>query len=281
MFAERNRYLCSKPAQEKIIEAIKSKGLERVVVAACTPRMHLQTFQNVMERVGLNPYMLEFVNIREQCSWVHGPKASEKATRKALSLIRGGYERSLELEPLEPITMKCSREILVVGGGIAGITAALELGNLGFKVHLVEKSPTLGGNMAKLTKVFPTLDCAQCILTPKMAEVARNPNIHILTNAEVKEVSGHVGKFKVKVTVKPKFVKEGVCNGCDECVKVCPIEVPNEMDENLGPRKAIYIPFPQAVPMVYNIDINQCIQCYKCVEVCAPKAIDFSQKPVD
>ncbi|MCS7114867.1 MAG: hydrogenase iron-sulfur subunit [Nitrososphaerota archaeon] len=277
---EGNRYLCSKPAQEKIIEVIKSNNLNRVVVAACTPRMHLQTFQSVLERAGLNPYMLEFVNIREQCSWVHGPRASENATRKAVSLIRGGYERSMELEPLEPISTKCSREILIVGGGIAGITAALELGNLGYKVHLVEKNPTIGGNMAKLTKVFPTLDCAQCILTPKMAEAARNPNIRILTNAEVKGISGYVGNFKVKVTVKPRFVKE-TCNGCDECVKVCPIEVPNEMDEHLGPRKAIYIPFPQAVPLVYNIDIDQCIQCYKCVEVCAPRAIDFSQKPTE
>jgi heterodisulfide reductase subunit A len=225
--------------------------------------------------------MLEFVNIREHCSWVHGPHASEEATKKAISIIRGGYERIMELEPLEPISMRCSREILIVGGGIAGITAALELGNLGYKVHLIEKNPTLGGNMAKLTKVFPTLDCAQCILTPKMAEVARNSNVHILTNSEVKEVSGHVGSFKVKVMVKPRFVKETACNGCNECVKVCPIEVPSEFDENLGPRKAIYIPFPQATPLIYTIDINQCIQCYKCVEVCAPRAIDFSQKPLE
>ncbi|RLG91117.1 disulfide reductase, partial [Candidatus Bathyarchaeota archaeon] len=177
--AKYHKYLCSRPAQEMIIEAIKKHELDRVVIASCTPRMHLSTFQSVLERAGLNPYMLEFVNIREQDSWVHGPHPSEEATRKAISLIRGGYERSLELEPLESISEKCSRDILIIGGGIAGITAALELGYLGFKVHLVERKPSIGGNMAKLTKVFPTLDCAQCILTPRMAEVGRNPNVNL------------------------------------------------------------------------------------------------------
>jgi heterodisulfide reductase subunit A len=159
--AKYHKYLCSKPAQEMILEAIKKQNLEKVVVASCTPRMHLATFQSVLEQAGLNSYMLEFVNIREQDSWIHGPHASAEATKKAISLIRGGYERSLELEPLETISEKGSREILIIGGGIAGITAALELGYLGFKVHLVERRPSIGGNMAKLTKVFPTLDCAQ------------------------------------------------------------------------------------------------------------------------
>ena len=187
--AKYHKYLCSRPAQEMIIEAIRKHNLNRVVVASCTPRMHLSTFQSVLERAGLNPYLLEFINIREQDSWVHGPKPSEEATKKAISLIRGGYERSLELEPLERISEKCSREILIIGGGIAGITAALELGYLGYKVHLVDRKPSIGGNMAKLTKVFPTLDCAQCILTPRIAEVGRNPNISLLTYSEVQAVS--------------------------------------------------------------------------------------------
>ncbi|MEM2386005.1 MAG: FAD-dependent oxidoreductase, partial [Candidatus Bathyarchaeia archaeon] len=197
--AKYHKYLCSKPAQEMIIEAVKKENLDRVVVAACTPRMHLATFQSVLERAGLNPYMIEFVNIREQDSWVHGPKLNPEATRKAISLIRGGYERSLELEPLEMISEKGSREILIVGGGIAGITAALQLGYLGYKVHLVERKPSIGGNMAKLTKVFPTLDCAQCILTPRMAEVGRNPNVNLLTYAEVQDVSGRPGNYIVRV----------------------------------------------------------------------------------
>lgn len=275
---ERHEYLCSKSGQEIIAEAIK-RGIDRVVVAACTPRMHLVTFQSVLETSRLNSYMLEFVNIREHDSWVHGPKLNPEATRKAINLIRGGYERCLNLEPLEMIREKCFRDVLIIGGGVAGITAALELADLGFKVYLVEREPSIGGNMAKLTKVFPTLDCAQCILTPRMAEVARNLNVRILANAEIKEVSGYAGNFKVKVIVKPRFVKENACNCCNECVKVCPIEVPSEFDENLGPRKAIYIPFPQAVPPTYIIDLDHCIQCYKCVEVCTPRAIDFSQEP--
>jgi len=165
--AKKDKYLCSKPAQEMIIEAIKKNNLDRVVVASCTPRMHLATFQSVLERAGLNPYMLEFVNIREQCSWAHGPKPSPEATKKAITLIRGGYERSRELEPLKTVSEKGSREMLIVGGGIAGITAALELGYLGFKVHIVERKPSIGGNMAKLTKVFPTLGLRPVHTHPK------------------------------------------------------------------------------------------------------------------
>jgi heterodisulfide reductase subunit A len=167
----------------------------------------------------------------------------------------------------------------VIGGGVAGIQASLDLAEEGFDVYLVEKNPSIGGHMAQFDKTFPTMDCSMCILSPKMAAVAHNPKIHILANSEVREVSGYVGNFKVKITVKPRYVKDELCNGCGECTKSCPIEVPNEFDEKLGPRKAIYIPFPQAVPQVYTVDIDQCIECYKCVEVCGPRAIDFSQKP--
>ncbi|MEM3356695.1 MAG: 4Fe-4S binding protein, partial [Candidatus Bathyarchaeia archaeon] len=273
--AKYHKYLCSKPAQEMILEAIKKNNLDRVVVASCTPRMHLATFQSVLERAGLNPYMLEFVNIREQSSWVHGPHASAEATRKAISLIRGGYERSLELEPLETISEKGSREILIVGGGIAGITAALELGYLGFKVHLVERKPSIGGNMAKLTKVFPTLDCAQCILTPRMAEVGRNPNVNLLTYAEVQEVSGRPGNYHVKVFMKPRGVDVEKCRSCGVCAKVCPESVPDEFNEGLSQRKAAYIEFPQAVPSAYAIDFNACTKCRKCEQLCPAKAINI------
>jgi len=276
--AKYHRYLCSKPGQEMILDAIKKQNLDRVVVASCTPRMHLSTFRSVMERAGLNPYMLEFVNIREQDSWVHGPKPSEEATKKAISLIRGGYERSLELEPLEKIREKCSREILIVGGGIAGITAALELGYLGYKVHLVERKPSIGGNMAKLTKVFPTLDCAQCILTPRMAEVGRNPNVNLLTYAEVQEISGRPGNYNVKVFMKPRGVDVEKCRSCGVCAKVCPVTVPDEYNEGLSERKAAYIEFPQAVPSAYTIDFEACTKCGKCEQLCPAKAINLEDK---
>jgi heterodisulfide reductase subunit A len=276
--AKQNEYMCSKPAQEMIIQAIKKNNLDRVVVASCTPRMHLATFQSVLERAGLNPYMLEFVNIREQCSWAHGPKPSTEATNKAITLIRGGYERSRELEPLETISEKGSREILIIGGGIAGITAALELGYLGFKVHVVERRPSIGGNMAKLTKVFPTLDCAQCILTPKMAEVGRNPNVNLLTYAEAQEVSGRPGNFNVKVFMKPRGVDVEKCRSCSLCAKVCPVTVADKFNEGLSQRKAAYIEFPQAVPSAYVIDFNACTKCGKCEQLCPSKAINLEDK---
>jgi len=276
--AKHHEYLCSKPAQEMLTKAIKKENLDRVIVASCTPRMHLSTFQSVLERAGLNPYMLEFINIREQCSWSHGPQPSAEATKKAVSLIRGGYERSLELEPLETVSEKGSREILVVGGGIAGITSALELGYLGFEVHLVEKKPSIGGNMAKLTKVFPTLDCAQCILTPRMAEVGRNPNVNLFTYAEVQDVSGRPGNFNVKIFMKPRGVDVEKCSSCGVCTKVCPVTVPDEFDEGLSQRKAAYVEFPQAVPSAYVIDFDACTKCGKCEQYCPPKAINLEDK---
>ncbi len=276
--AKYHKYLCSKPAQEMIVDAIKKENLDRVVVASCTPRMHLATFQSVLERVGLNPYMLEFVNIREHDSWAHGPKLSQEASRKAISLIRGGYERSRLLEPLQTISEKGSREILIIGGGIAGITAALELGYLGFKVHLLERKPSIGGNMAKLTKVFPTLDCAQCILTPRMAEVGRNQNVDLLTYAEVKEFRGRPGNYDVKVFMKPRGVDIQKCRSCGVCTKVCPVTVPDEFNEGLSKRKAAYVEFPQAVPSAYAIDFSTCTKCGKCEQLCPAKAVNLADQ---
>jgi heterodisulfide reductase subunit A len=276
--AKYQKYLCSKPSQEIIIDAIKKKNLDRVVVASCTPRMHLPTFQSVLEQAGLNSYMLEFVNIREQDSWVHGPNPSEAATKKAISLIRGGYERSLELESLESISEASSRDILIVGGGIAGITAALELGYLGHKVHVVERNPSIGGKMAKLTKVFPTLDCAQCILTPRMAELGRNPNVNLLTYSEVQEVAGRPGNYEVKVFMKPRGVDTEKCRNCGVCSKVCPVTVTDEFNQHLSTRKAAYIEFPQAVPSAYTIDFEACTKCLKCQQLCPSKAINLDDE---
>lgn len=276
--AKYHKYLCSKPAQEMIIDAVKKSNLDRVVVASCTPRMHLPTFQNVLLQAGLNPFLLEFVNIREQDSWILGPHPSVEATRKAVSLIRGGYERSRELEPLDTVSEKGSREILIVGGGISGITAALELGYLGYKVHLVERKPSIGGNMAKLTKVFPTLDCAQCILTPRMAEVGRNPNVTLYTYAEVKEFSGRPGNYDVKLFMKPRGIDVQKCRSCGVCSKVCPVSVSDSFNEGLSQRKAAYIEFPQAVPSAYTIDFNECTKCGKCEQLCPAKAVSLGDE---
>src|SRR5512136_1047739 len=276
--AKYHKYLCSKPAQEMILDSVKKDNLDRVVVASCTPRMHLGTFQAVMERSGLNPFMLEFVNIREQDSWILGPHPSAEATKKAISLIKGGYERSRDLEPLQTISEKGSREILIIGGGISGITSALELGYLGYKVDLVERKPSIGGNMAKLTKVFPTLDCAQCILTPRMAEVGRNTNVNLYTYAEVQEVSGRPGNYDVKIRMKPRGVDVQKCRSCGVCSKVCPISVSDEFNEGWSKRKAAYIEFPQAVPSAYTIDFNSCTKCGKCEQLCPAKAISLADQ---
>ncbi len=269
----KDSYLCSKPAQDTIYDDILRHDLNRVVVASCTPRMHLPTFQSVLKRAGLNQYLLEFVNIREHCSWVHGPHASEEATRKALSLVRSGYERSFELEPLEEISEESSRDVLVVGGGIAGITASLELEEQGYKVHLVERLPSIGGHMAKLTKVFPTLDCAQCILTPRIAEVGRRTNIDLLSYSEVQAVQGRPGNYSVEIFRKPRGVDVEGCRGCGVCARVCPVICPDEFNEGRSQRSAAYIPFPQAVPFAYVIDFERCTKCGKCADICPSKAI--------
>jgi heterodisulfide reductase subunit A len=276
--AFKETFLCSKPALERVREAMSEQGLERVILACCTPKMHRETFMRSLEEAGLNRAYLEVVNIREQCSWVHASDPAG-ATQKAVDLVRGAVERAKNSVPLEPLRMRVIPEVLVIGGGVAGITASLRLAEFGMKVHLVEKRPSIGGHMIQFPKVFPTLDCSQCILTPKMASVSKNPNINLITYAEVTEISGVPGDFTVRVTLKPRGVDPEKCTGCGECSPVCPVEVPNEYDENLGSRKAIYIPFPQSVPSAYTVDFDSCILCGKCLEVCAPDAIVLDDKP--
>lgn len=271
-------YVCSDGGQKLISQDIKDLKLNRVVVAACSPTLHEPTFRKCVEEAGLNAYLLTIANIREQCSWVHSDE-QERATEKAMDLIRMAVTRASLLEPLEAMTVPVKKSCVVVGGGITGIQAALDLADDGFDVYLVEKNPSLGGHMAQLDKTFPTMDCSMCILSPKMSSIVHHPKIHVLTNSEISRVTGYVGNFKVQVVVKPRYVIEDLCNGCGECAKVCPIQVPNEFDAHLGPRKSVYIPFPQAVPLVYTIDIDHCIKCYKCVEACGLEAIDFSQEP--
>ena len=274
-------YMCSDPGQQLIEQDIKNYGINRVVVAACSPRMHEETFRKVLERSGLSPYLLEMVNIREHCSWVHSD--TELATMKAIKLIEMGIERAKRLEPLSKRTIKIIPRALVIGGGIAGITAALNIANAGYEVYLVEKEPSIGGKMAKYDKTFPTLDCSPCILTPLMVKVSQHPNIKLLTYSEVIEVTGTIGNFHVKILKKPRYVNETLCTGCGLCIEKCPGRAVSEFDEGLGTRKAIYIPFPQAVPRVPVIDPDHCLYfqkglCRLCEKVCPVKAIDYSQK---
>ena len=245
------KYMCSDPGQELIKKDIKELNLDRVVVASCSPRMHEPTFRSVVEDCGINPYCFEMANIREQCSWVHTDR--ETATKKAMSIVASAIAKASYLEPLKKKEVPVTPQALVVGGGIAGIQAALEIADKGFKVYLVEKNPSIGGRMAQLDKTFPTLDCSACILTPKMVDAARHPNIELLTYSEVASVDGYIGNFSVTVKKKPRYVLD-TCTGCGECAAVCPVEFPNEFEVGMGNRKAIYVPFPQAVPLKYTID---------------------------
>ena len=275
-------YMCSDPGQNRIIDAIKEKNLDRVVVSCCSPTLHETTFRNACKSAGINSFLCEIANIREQCSWVH--KDKEKATRKAVKITKSIVERIRRSEPLEPISIPVTRRALVVGGGIAGIQSALDLANSGYEVVLVERSPSIGGHMIQLSETFPTLDCSQCILTPKMVEVSKHPKIKLMTYSEVQDVTGYVGNFKVKILKKPTYVDPGKCTLCDECSKVCPVVTSNEFDIGLTGRRAIYIPFPQAIPATYTLDIKSCpgllpIACGKCADVCEPGAIDFDMQP--
>jgi heterodisulfide reductase subunit A len=280
--AEDYVYVCSDPGQNIIIDAIKEKKLDSVVVACCSPTLHETTFRNTSKSAGLNEFQCEIANIREQCSWVH--KDMEKATDKAIKLTKSAVQRVRRNEPLEPISVPVTRKAMVIGGGIAGIQSALDLANTGFEVILVERAPSIGGHMIQLSETFPTLDCSQCILTPKMVEVSKHPKIKLMTYSEVQDISGYVGNFKVKILKKPTYVDPDKCTLCDECTKVCPVAVPDEFNLSLTARRAIYIPFPQAIPATFTLDIKNCpgllpIACGKCADVCEPDAIDYDMKP--
>ncbi len=244
------QYMCSEPGQQLIINDIKEHDLNRIVVAACSPLMHEQTFRSVLRLAGLNPFLLQIANIREHCSWV--TQDPNEATEKAKVLVSGSVGRARFLIPLKQTYVTVNKSILVIGGGIAGIQAALKCADTGYKVYLVEKTGSIGGHMAMLDKTFPTLDCSACILTPKMVQVGQHPNIKLLTLSEVQELAGTAGNFKVKIKKKARYITDK-CTGCSECVKVCPIEVPSEFELGLVRRKAIYRNFPQAVPNTFAI----------------------------
>lgn len=276
--AEDYKYMCSDPGQTLIQDDIKEKGLNRVVVAACSPRLHEPTFRRAVREAGLNQFLFEFANLREHDSWVH-MNEPEAATEKAKDLVRMAVAKARLLEPLEAETVSVTDKALVIGGGVAGIQSALDLADMGFKTYLVEKNPTIGGRMAQLDKTFPTLDCSMCILAPKMVDVGKHENIELLTYSEVKDVDGYIGNFKVTVEKKPRYIDESICTGCGSCTEVCPIEIPNYFDEGVGMVKAAYIPFPQAVPLCATIDKDYCIECHLCDTACERGAINHNQKP--
>ena len=275
------KFMCSDPGQELIRKDIKDLGVNRVVVASCSPTMHEPTFRRACQEAGLNPYLFEMANIRDQCSWVTEDK--QQATEKSKALVSAAVSRVYYHQPLETREVPINPNTLVVGGGIAGIQAALKVADSEHKVYLVERSPSIGGHMAQLDKTFPTLDCSACILTPKMTLVGTHPYIELMTYSEVEEVSGYIGNFKVKIKQKAKYVDEDKCTGCGLCQTKCPAKVDSEFEAGLGQRKAIYTPFPQAVPNVPVIDSEHCIyflkgKCRACEKFCETKAIDFEQQ---
>ena len=275
------KYMCSDPGQSLIKQAIKEKGLTGVVVGSCSPRMHEPTFRRACSEAGLNPFLCEMANLREHCSWVH--EKNEATTEKAIDLIRMMVEKVKLNQPLREIKVPVTKTALVIGGGIAGIQTSLDIANTGHQVILIEKEPSIGGHMSQLSETFPTLDCSQCILTPRMVEVAQHPNITLYTYAELESVSGFIGNFKAKIRKKAKSVDEKLCTGCGLCTTKCPNKkIPNEFNEGLGLRTAIYVPFPQAVPNKPVIDKKNCTyyqkgKCKVCEKFCPTKAIQYDQ----
>ncbi|MBN1945813.1 MAG: CoB--CoM heterodisulfide reductase iron-sulfur subunit A family protein [Bradymonadales bacterium] len=283
------KYMCSDPGQSLIQAAIAEQKLDGVVVAACSPHMHEKTFRRAAANAGLNPFLCEMANIREQCSWIHDDR--EAATAKAIDLVRMIVEKVKHNQPLQPIHIPVTRRALVIGGGIAGIQAALDIADGGCEVVLVEKEPSIGGHMSQLSETFPTLDCSQCILTPRMVEVYQHPRIKLLSYSEVESLEGFIGNFKVTIRQKARFVDESKCNGCGDCTKKCPQKkIPSEFDAGLGTRTAIFVPFPQAVPNIPVIDRANCLLfkgrakgkkkdvCGICARTCTRGAIDYDQE---
>ena len=282
VFSTDYQYMCSQAGQNMIIDAVKENNLTGIVVCSCSPRMHEATFRKTAAAAGLNPYMVEIANIREQCSWVH--KEMPVGTEKAIILAKAAVAKVNLNAPLTPGESHVTKRALVIGGGIAGIQTALDIADAGFPVDIVETKPTIGGKMAQLDKTFPTLDCAACILTPKMVDVAQNEKIRIFSYSEVTDVKGFVGNFDVTIKKKARYVKEDICTGCGACTEKCPQKkVPNEFNLGMDNRRAIYIPFAQAVPKVATIDPNYCTmlktgKCGLCSKVCTAGAIDYNAK---
>ncbi|MBM3322174.1 CoB--CoM heterodisulfide reductase iron-sulfur subunit A family protein [candidate division WOR-3 bacterium] len=275
------KYTCSDPGQQMIRDAIKADRLDRIVVACCSPTLHETTFRNACAEAGLNPYLCEIANIREQCSWVTEDR--DKATDKATEIVRTVLAKACADQPLESITVPINKRALVIGAGIAGIQSALDIANAGYEVVLVEKEPSIGGHMAQLSETFPTLDCSQCILTPRTVETGRHPKIKLLTYSEVESVSGYVGNFKVKIRQKARYVDFDACTGCGLCMEKCPGRAESSFERGMAKRKAIYRLLPQAVPNRPVIDAQSCMyllkgKCGVCAKICPTQAIRYDDK---
>ncbi len=276
------KYMCSDPGQSLIREAVRDKHLTGVVVAACSPRMHEPTFRRTCAEAGLNPFRCEMANLREHCSWVHEKTAD--TTTKAVDLVRMRVEKIKRNRPLFPIEVPVTRRALVIGGGIAGIQASLDIANAGHEVILVERDPSIGGHMAQLSETFPTLDCSQCILTPRMVEVAQHPRITLYTYSEVESLDGFIGNFKVRIRKHARSIDEKLCTGCGICAQKCTSRrIPSEFNAGLGQRNAMYVPFPQAVPNKPVIDRTRCTyylkgKCKLCEKICPAHAVRLGQE---
>lgn len=268
-------FMCSEPGQELIKKDIKEQNLNRVVVAACSPSLHELTFRNAVKVGGLNPYLFEMANIREHDSWAHVDKKA--ATEKAKDLVRMAVAKAALLEPLEEPKIEVVKKAIVIGGGVAGIKAALELARVGFTVYLIEKKPTLGGHTARIPYIRYLGIRGDDLVTSIVNELVKMPNVKVYTNTDFISFEGAAGSMKAKIRIRPRFVNSK-CTLCGECVKVCPIEVSNEYEYGVVKRKAIYIPFTGAYPPIYVVDPEACNRCDKCVKVCPAKAIDLNEK---
>jgi heterodisulfide reductase subunit A len=293
VYVKTNRYTCADPGQEEIRKGIKEHRLNRVVVAACSPRMHEPTFRRTVSEAGLNPFLYEMANIREFSSWCHQSTPKE-ATEKAKELVKMAVTKVQLLEPLDVIEVPVTNRALVVGAGVAGASSALDLAEMGYQVYLVDRAEIIGGHMAQLGKTFPVFECSNCpqqihcprfsCVATRIGAVAVHPNIKLMTFSDVKEIEGVIGSYKAKIVRRPRFVNEATCISCGKCAEVCPVEVPNKFDGGVKNRRAIYLPFSNATPPTYTIDKDTCLyfkdgSCRKCQEICPVGAVDFEQKP--
>jgi heterodisulfide reductase subunit A len=275
--------LCSPEARRQVADVIRRKNLTHLVFAGCSPREHERTLQSILEEAGLNPFLMQVANIREQCAWVIGDR--DRATGKAKALIRAAVQRVRRHEPLTIREIEVRPDVLVVGAGMAGIAAARTLAQDGRRVYLVERSGCIGGRAARYEALFPDQNCAACLIAPELDAVLHDPGIEVLTLSEVESIRGAAGNFVVTIKDLPRFIDARRCIGCGACVDVCPVKIPNETGAPMAPRSAVSIPYPGALPHLAAIDRPHCRRfngdpCSACRDACPFEAVDFDQTGV-